>query len=69
MSALDRLIPPTTSRTRGWITVAWALRVVPRGERDSRLELALRLHATDDDAWRETERYNTVAASHLAGAL
>jgi hypothetical protein len=41
----------------GWIKVAWALRVVRRGERASRLELELRVDATDDESWAKFKRY------------
>jgi hypothetical protein len=40
-----------------FVKVAWALRVLPRGERDARLELELRVDATDDDAWHRFRRY------------
>jgi hypothetical protein len=41
----------------GEIKVAWALRVSPRGERDSRVELELRVDATDEGAWGKFRRY------------
>jgi hypothetical protein len=41
----------------GWIRVAWALRVIPWGERDARVELELRVDATDDASWRKFRRY------------
>jgi hypothetical protein len=37
--------------------VAWALRVVPRGEVACRVEVEVRVDATDDDAWRKFKRY------------
>ena len=41
----------------GWVKVAWALRVLPWGERDSRIEIEVRVDATDDVSWRHFERY------------
>ncbi len=41
----------------GWIKVAWALRVVPRGAHESRLELELRVDATDEASWKKFRRY------------
>lgn len=41
----------------GYIKVAWALRVRPRGERDSRVELELRVDATDDASWPKFQKY------------
>lgn len=41
----------------GWIKVAWCLRVLPYGERATRLELELRVDATDDAAWRKFKHY------------
>lgn len=41
----------------GQVRVAWALRVLPLGERDTRLEMELRVDATDPDAWRKFTRY------------
>jgi hypothetical protein len=43
--------------TPGWIKVAWALRVVPRGASESRIEFEVRVSATDDESWRRFERY------------
>jgi hypothetical protein len=37
--------------------VAWSLRVLPLGQQDSRVELEVRVDATDDDAWRKFEAY------------
>jgi hypothetical protein len=37
--------------------VAWALRVVPWGQQDSRLEFEVRVDATDEPAWRAFRRY------------
>jgi hypothetical protein len=39
------------------IKVAWSIRVVPHGDLDCRVELELRVDATDDAAWRKFERY------------
>ena len=37
--------------------VAWAIRVLPRGERDSRVEIEVRVDATDKRAWKKFRRY------------
>jgi hypothetical protein len=37
--------------------VAWALRVVPLGERDSRIEIEVRVDTTDEQAWHKFQRY------------
>jgi hypothetical protein len=37
--------------------VAWALRVVPRGDGACRVEVEVRVDATDDEAWRKFKRY------------
>jgi hypothetical protein len=41
----------------GWVKVAWALRVTPLGERDSRVECEVRVDATDDASWRKFVSY------------
>ena len=41
----------------GFIKVAWALRISPRGEQDTHVELELRVDATDADAWSKFRRY------------
>jgi hypothetical protein len=41
----------------GFVKVAWAVRITPHGERDSKLEFELRVDATDDASWRKFERY------------
>lgn len=41
----------------GWIKVAWALRVVPRDDLGSRIELELRVDATDDASWLKFKAY------------
>lgn len=41
----------------GWIKVAWALRVVARGALEARVELEVRVDATDDESWRRFRRY------------
>jgi len=43
--------------TAGYARVAWALRVIPRGDRDSRIEIEVRVDATDDASWRKFRRY------------
>jgi len=40
-----------------FVKVAWAMRVLPLGAHDTRLELEVRVDATDDDAWKKFERY------------
>lgn len=42
---------------RGFIKVAWAIRVAPLNDHDSRLELELRVAATDEASWRLFRRY------------
>jgi hypothetical protein len=39
--------------------VAWALRVVPRGEEACRVEIEVRVDATDERAWQKFRRYFT----------
>lgn len=41
----------------GWIKVAWALHVIPLEDHATRLELELRVDATDDASWRKFTRY------------
>lgn len=41
----------------GFVKVAWAIRISPRGERDSRVELELRVDATDPGSWAKFNRY------------
>ncbi len=41
----------------GWVKVAWALRVLPWGERDSKVEIEVRVDATDDASWKRFEHY------------
>jgi hypothetical protein len=41
----------------GFIKVAWSIRVLPRGERQSHIELELRVEATDVRSWRKFRRY------------
>jgi hypothetical protein len=57
----------TAFGTPGFVKVAWALRVSPRGEQDARLELEVRVDATDDEAWRSFKSYFRVIGigSHL----
>lgn len=40
-----------------FVKVAWGIRVLPLGEDNSRVELEVRVDATDDGAWRKFERY------------
>lgn len=44
----------------GFVKVAWALRVIPRGERDARVELEVRVDATDPASWRKFHAYFAV---------
>lgn len=41
----------------GWVKVAWALRVLPVRDRDSRVEVEVRVDATDEASWTRFERY------------
>jgi hypothetical protein len=41
----------------GYAKVAWALRVIPRGETGSRIEVEVRVAATDDESWTKFRRY------------
>jgi hypothetical protein len=41
----------------GFVKVAWAIRALPCGEHDCRVELEVRVDATDDDSWRKFRRY------------
>lgn len=43
-----------------YVKVAWALRLEPLGDRDSRLTFELRVDATDEAAWRKFRRYFAV---------
>ncbi len=43
--------------TPGFAKVAWALRVVPRGAEECRVEIEVRVDATDEDAWGKFRRY------------
>jgi hypothetical protein len=40
-----------------FVKVAWSIRLIPLGEQDTRLELEVRVDATDDAAWSKFERY------------
>jgi hypothetical protein len=41
----------------GYSKVAWALRAVPRGEHDARIELEVRVRSTDEESRRRFRRY------------
>jgi hypothetical protein len=41
----------------GFIKVAWSLRVFARGTSDCRVEIEVRVDATDEDSWRKFRRY------------
>ncbi len=43
--------------TRGYVRVAWALRVEPRRAGGARVEVEVRVDATDPDSWRRFRRY------------
>lgn len=40
-----------------YVKVAWSIRVLPLGERDARVEIEVRVDATDEQAWHKFERY------------
>ncbi len=44
----------------GFVKVAWAIRVEPLGERDSRVTIEVRVDATDAASWTKFRRYFTV---------
>ncbi len=44
----------------GFAKVAWAIRVSPRGERDSHVEIEVRVDATDQDSWTKFRRYFSI---------
>jgi hypothetical protein len=44
----------------GFIKVAWAIRISPHGERDTHVELELRVDATDASSWTRFRRYFTL---------
>jgi len=41
----------------GFVKVAWAIRIAPLGENDTRLTIEVRVDATDPDAWAKFRRY------------
>jgi hypothetical protein len=41
----------------GFVKVAWAIRVLPRGGQKSHVELEVRVAATDEASWRRFRRY------------
>jgi hypothetical protein len=41
----------------GYAKVAWALRALPRGERNARIEVEVRVSATDEESCRRFRRY------------
>jgi len=41
----------------GFVKVAWAIRLSPLGEHDTRLTFELRVDATDEESWRNFRRY------------
>ena len=47
-------------READFVKVAWAVRVLPLGERDCRVEVEVRVDATDDESWRKFKRYFTL---------
>lgn len=44
----------------GFVKVAWALRVLPRGDCDARVELEVRVDATDAESWKKFKAYFAV---------
>ena len=44
-------------RERGFVKVAWAIRLSRLGERDTHVAIEVRVDATDDDSWRKFCRY------------
>ena len=44
----------------GFVKVAWAIRVAPLGENDTRLTIEVRVDATDADSWSKFRRYFAV---------
>jgi hypothetical protein len=44
-------------REEDFVKVAWCIRVLPLGVQDTRLELEVRVDATDEPAWHKFERY------------
>lgn len=47
-------------RDEGWAKVAWALRVLPRGEGGALVEVEVRVDATDEGSWERFTRYFTL---------
>jgi len=41
----------------GYVKVAWALRVAPRGNADARCTVEVRVAATDEESWHRFQRY------------
>ena len=56
---------------KGYVKVAWALRVIAENEQTSRVEFEVRVAATDDEAWRRFSRYFRLIgpASHFIRRL
>jgi hypothetical protein len=46
--------------TPGFVKVAWAIRVAPLGDSDSRVTIEVRVDATDNDSWIRFRRYFAV---------
>lgn len=44
-------------RQPGFVKVAWSVRLLPYGERYARLELQVRVDATDQESWSKFEKY------------
>jgi hypothetical protein len=44
-------------RDPGFVKVAWAIQLSPRGEHDTHLALEVRVDATDDESWRKFRTY------------
>lgn len=41
----------------GWVKVAWAMRVLPAVTHGTRIEIEVRVSATDEESWRKFRRY------------
>jgi hypothetical protein len=44
-------------RDPGFVKVAWAVRATPHNERDTHVEVEVRVDATDDESWEKFRRY------------
>ena len=60
---------PGGVRPGGYVKVAWALRVTPRGEGAAHLEREVRVSATDEESWRKFRRHFLVFGPVLVGVV